>query len=112
MFKRTPVTPTPKQYEEYLKLLYDLSKHITTLSTATAVVFVTLSRDDPARLYVPLFALLVAIILALLSMHRILGLVGGEPMNEQIGTWLIWLQRCAFTALFVAVGWFGFSDQL
>jgi hypothetical protein len=58
------------QRNEYITLLYDISKHLTTVGTVTAVVMVALSEGRGAP-YVPLLLLAVSVSLALGAMGEL-----------------------------------------
>jgi hypothetical protein len=91
---------------EYLKLLYDISKHLTTLGTVTAVVIIALSEGRGAP-YGPLLLLAVSVLMALGAMGLLVrymasrsGIAVGLTNPHTL------LQIGSVAILMLAVAWF------
>ena len=91
---------------EYLKLLYDISKHLTTLGTVSAVIMIALSEDLGAP-YGPLFLIALSVFLGLAAMDIL-----ARYMAWRVGFSDRWsishglLQLGSVVLLVAAVAWF------
>jgi hypothetical protein len=91
---------------EYLKLLYDISKHLTTLGTVTAVIMIALSEHRGAP-YGPLLLKSLSVFLALAAMGILARYMAWRVGFS--GRWSIshgLLQLGSVVLLVAAVAWF------
>ncbi len=90
-------------YEEYIKLLYDMCKHITTLSIGTTVVLVAISGEGPLP-YISLGLLGISVISGLVGMPRASAvlILEGEKRRKAI-SFVYWATNIGATCLVVAI---------
>jgi hypothetical protein len=96
-----------RRAEEHFKMLYDLSKHLTTLGTVAAVIVVSVSQGARA-VFGPLIVIGISVLLALGAMRymaaKMLG-AGGFFFGSIRNPAAI-LQVASVALLILAVAWF------
>jgi|SRR5829696_2013362 len=102
-----------RRYEEYLKLIYDISKHHTTLSTVTAAVVGGLFQDSfkqhpyPVALLAALILLAISVGLAVIAMVFVADLMKGTEVRNRLPTKVYVLHWCMTAAVVAALVLFG-----
>jgi hypothetical protein len=93
-----------RRLEEFIKLRYDMVKHTTTLTTATAVAFIALSRSATTIPVIPLLFLGISGISGLYAMPRVAALLFLEgEVRTKANREGYWAHNISATSLVVAI---------